>query len=497
MNEGDLFYPMSDRSFLRHTAIYGLGNVLVQASAFLLLPLYTRALNPAEYGTLEVLNRIGELAVVCLLFNGFRQAVFAFHCRATSPEEKTRVVASTCAGLALLGALGVVVGLIGVPIGASLCGVEAKLLALALSALLLEGAANVLMVLPQARVESGLFVTLTVSSLLARITFSVLFVPVLGWGIFGVLAASVLTAGGVVTVLLVRELARGHVRPSLVCLRSMAHFAFPFLPVGLGFFIINHGDRFVLLRYAGEGEVGIYSLGYKLAMAVGIFSRTPPFMVWSARMYEVARREDAADIFGRVITGILGLYLFVGMGLCFFQNEVVALLSGGRYAAATQVIAPIVLAYLFMAAADLMDGAFFVTGRTSLKTPIALASTVIVCILYAVLIPNFGAAGAAAATLAGCMAHAVFTFFVSRRVFAIRLEPGRLAALLGLAMAMTAVAWALPGEWWAIPLKALWLLSAPVILWFGGFFHEDERAMVSSVLGKVAGRSVWAAEGQT
>ena len=43
------------RELVQHTAVYSLGPVLGQVAAFLLLPLYTNLLSPADYGTLEII----------------------------------------------------------------------------------------------------------------------------------------------------------------------------------------------------------------------------------------------------------------------------------------------------------------------------------------------------------------------------------------------------------------------------------------------------------
>ena len=47
------------RELMQHTAIYGLGPVLGQVAAFLLLPLYTNLLSPADYGVLEIILLVG------------------------------------------------------------------------------------------------------------------------------------------------------------------------------------------------------------------------------------------------------------------------------------------------------------------------------------------------------------------------------------------------------------------------------------------------------
>ncbi len=84
----------SSQSFLKHAAVYGLASMLTQAAGFVLLPLYTRYLSPADYGVLEILGRIAETAATVLLFGGFRQALFTFYQQASDEKERRRVVSA-------------------------------------------------------------------------------------------------------------------------------------------------------------------------------------------------------------------------------------------------------------------------------------------------------------------------------------------------------------------------------------------------------------------
>src|SRR5262249_31142827 len=61
---------MKGQAFLKHAAVYGAANLLLQAAGFVLLPLYTRCLGPRDFGVLEVLGRLGETVSACLLIGG-------------------------------------------------------------------------------------------------------------------------------------------------------------------------------------------------------------------------------------------------------------------------------------------------------------------------------------------------------------------------------------------------------------------------------------------
>jgi O-antigen/teichoic acid export membrane protein len=231
--------------------------------------------------------------------------------------------------------------------------------------------------------------------------------------------------------------------------------------------------------------VGTYAVGYKLALAAGMFSLTPLYMVWSARMYGAARRADAPVVFGQVFTRILAAYLLVGLGLCLFQDEVVFLLGGEGYTRAAVVVPPVVLACFFQSAASLMDAGFYVRHRTGLKLGATLAATAVMLALYAALIPRHGSLGAALATLGGFGFLAAHTLRTTQRIFPVRYEWLRLAAMLSLAVALWLASRLLPAAAWAVPLKAgLWLV-APVLAWQTGLVSRAEKKYVRNLAGEV------------
>jgi O-antigen/teichoic acid export membrane protein len=463
--------------FVRHALVYGLGNTLLQAAGMLLLPLYTRFLRPAEYGDLEVVTRLGEFVAVCLLFNGIRQAVLMLHGQNEAAEARRGVAATTVAVLAgcvTAGALLAVVasGRLGRGLGVE----DGGLLALGVLTAVVDSSFAVLLALSQARTQSVFFVAATLAHFIGRVGLCVLLVAGLGWGAHGVLLASLVASGACTVVLAARELCGGGVRVRLAGVREMVGFALPLLLCGLGFCLLNYGDRFFLLHWGGEHEVGIYAFGYKLALAVSMFTRAPLAMVWGPSTYRLAKAADAPEVFGRAYARMLAAYVFVGLGLCLLLDEAIAVAGGPAYAAAGAIVPVVVLAYFFLAAADMMDGAFYLRRRSDLKTWVALASTALMLLLYVLLIPSWGAAGAAWATVGGLAGHALLTRWVSQRLFVVRHESGRVVAMLALAVGLWLVSRLLPAAAWAVPVKVGLWLAWPVALWRSGLVRPEEKA---------------------
>jgi O-antigen/teichoic acid export membrane protein len=415
-----------------------------------------------------------------LLIGGLRQALLTFY-QQTDDEQERRGVFS--AAMLLVVVFCAVIG------GSALAfaqpmtlllatergTISPNLLRLAVLAILLEPFSLMPLALIQSRVHSGKFLVVSVSQFLSRVVLCFLLVGWFQLGAWGVLGATVCTSAVYGVVLSGREILRSGAWPKARHLGGLLLFALPFLPGGLGFLMMQHGDRFFLLKCCGEEEVATYGLGYKLALGVGMFSLGPLYMVWSSLMYQVARQPNAPSVFGRAFTRILAVYTFVGLALCLFQDEVVAVLGSGHYAHAADIIALIVLAGFFQTASSLMDAGFYVTRHSGLKVGITISATLCMSILYVILIPPLGSMGAALATLGGFASLSLITWAVSQRVFPVHYEWGRISCLV----VMACVAWLLsrciPAGWSWAPVKLAMLLAVPWLSWRAGLVAPGEK----------------------
>lgn len=481
-----------NRSFLKHAAIYGLATVLVQAGGFVLLPIYLSCLTPSEYGVLEIVARLAETVGILLVLGGFRQALFTFYQQSEDTRERRRVVttAFSLVGIAgLCGVLGIWVSANWLTTWLSGYAIEntfsSGLLTLAVLGILLEPFTLLPLTLIQARSESSFYIVVVIAQFLLRVGLCILFVRILRAGVTGALAASTLTALVFGVWLTVREGAAGFAWPNFELLGSMIRFTLPLLPSGICFFILHHGDRFFLLQHVSASEVGCYALGYKLAMMVRLVSFVPLYMVWSSRMYGIAKQQDAPAVFGKTLTRLLAVYLFTGLGLCLFAPQIVFLLGGDTYAPAVPIIAPVVFACFLQVAATLMDAGFFIKHRTSLKMKITIISTIVMFLLYALLIPIYHTMGAALSTLGGFAVLAGMTYTTTQRIFAIHYEWDRLLILLALSIGAWLVGMWFPMGSWGIVSKLILLFGMVIWIWNTRLVQEEERAYLRQICARL------------
>jgi O-antigen/teichoic acid export membrane protein len=411
-------------------------------------------------------------------------AGFTFYCQAPSEAERKRTAATILiAPMVLLVACGLAAEGFSSHL-ARLIGIEdSGIVAFAILMIIAEGTTVAPLSLIQARVESGYFIFIMALMFCCRLGLTVLLVVFLHWGLWGVLMASTATSLAFGAMLTWRELRRSILVLDLKKLWEVLAFALPFVPAGLCNLVIHNGDRFFLMRYCGADEVGLYALGYRLAMAVGMFSAGPLLQVWAARVFNAFQRPDASVFVGRVCTRILAVYLFMGIGVCMFDEDLIAIVAMPSYHDATALVNPLTLAYFFWSTANLMDAPIWVTRRSGLKPWIFLFSGSATFGLYVWLIPTFGARGAACATLIGLVVHCAATYVVSQRLLRVKYEFGRLLAMLALAMAVVSIEhFTEPGLVGVLQKAGLWVVW-PLALWvFGAVTQEEKTFLLAACL---------------
>lgn len=470
---------MHRRAVYCHSVLFLLGNILPQFSGLFFLPLLTYYLSPAEFGSLEILNRFGELFVICLFFNGLRQFIIVFYGQVSPMEPLCNFATPLLIVVFGLFLSGLFLGCLFLPVTQLVFpGIEAWLSILSLISLLVEASYTLFLCLAQVRMQSGVFIICVCLQIVCRLFFCVLFLCCFHFGLFGVILSSLISSSILFLLLVIREFPNYSLNCSYTSVKSMVCFALPFVPAGLGFFILNHGDRFLLFQFSGGATVGVYSLGYKVALAVSMFTRAPLMMVWGPRVYRLSALPHAPSLFGKIFVWILGCYVFVGLGCCVFQDDIIWALGSNAYSGASLVIGPVVLAYFFLTAADFMDCAFYVRRKTIHKSVVALATTVVMSLGYLFLIPSLSILGATLATLFGFVFHAVLTYFVSRSLFFVQYPFLRIFYILGLAVLFWFFSRYLPFSMMGIILKLVLMSGWITLIWFLGLISSEEKSEI-------------------
>jgi O-antigen/teichoic acid export membrane protein len=420
---------------LKQFGIYGLGQALAALASFLLLPLYTRYLSPADYGCIAILDLTVDVLGIVIV-SGIAAAVCRYHFEADDEAERGRVwwtalTFVSAAALAVLVPAWVARG----PLARLTLGPSyprgGELFSLILPTLWLNSVGLVTFAYLRVRRRAGLFVALSLARLVLNIGLNVTFLVGLGLGVRGILLGNLL-AGAAVTLALVGVFAaeRRPYRFHAPTARSLLKFGWPLALTALCTLVMHQADRYLLRLFVGMDEVGVYSLAYTIGQGVNTLFLVPFDAIWGVAVYEIARRADRNEVFGRSFRYFASALMLVMFGVSLFAHPVLSVMVSSEFSAAADLIPIVCLAYLFFSIHGHFRVPALVAGKTVSILPGAIAAALVNLGSNLVLIPWLGPAGAAWASV---LTFATFSFvglWRYRRIDVIDYPFGHSAAVL-------------------------------------------------------------------
>jgi O-antigen/teichoic acid export membrane protein len=466
------------RRLFKHTAIYGLGNVLNKAVGFVLIPFYTHYLTPGDYGTLELLDL--STALVGLLLNIWMNASVVRYYHDYDDRKNRREVVSTA--------------LVATSVVAACVSSAGLFCAKGVSRLVLKSPAfysyvwlvsftlffsclnSVSWSYLRARQRSALIVIANCVSLVMTLTLNIYFIAVLKTGLVGILYSGLISNALVttgLTVMTVKEVGLGF---NFAKLKALAVFGLPLIVTSAAAFVLNFSDRFFLQRYSTISTVGIYALGYKFGFMLSFLVIQPFMMIWGARMYEVARRGDAGETFSRLFAYFFLVLTAAALGLSVAIKDVIAVIAAPQFHEAYRIVPVVALAYLCYGMSYYFQTGIFVQKRTMYLAIIGLASAGANLLLNFLLIPHYGAMGAAWATVLSFLLMAVLTYISSQSVYRIPYSLSRMVLPAAAAIVIYLASTLFTIHSWIVDLglKLLFIPLFGITMLVLGFFDESE-----------------------
>ncbi len=472
------------KGLVRSSIVYGLGNYGVKVVGFLLIPVYTRFLDPSDYGIMSLISSYGQ-ALFIFLNLGQSTALFRFYYEHDTPAGRERVVAgSLWIAIAIATPLAFLALAISGPTSTLLLGDGA------LSRFVVVGVVTVvfrqLLRLPFAVLRANEKDTQYARWSIARTGLSaalaIVLVVGLRLGVMGVLLSSLLAEGTCTAILMPRIAGSLRVGWPGKEMREQLTFGLSLVPGAMASFVLDLSDRFFLRHYGNLSEVGLYSLGYRFADVIS-FIVAAIQLAWPQFVFSNRRAPNAKQLYTYATTYYFGLMLFLTLGLSVLSTEVIRVMAAPAFQRAAIVVPIIALAYLAEGLCNVATIGIMLQKRPLVRSMAVVVAAVVNTVLNVLLIPTYGMMGAAWATLVAFLVQMVLQVGAAQRYYPIPYQWARLTKLLAIAGALYLASLAVPGL--ALPVavaaKGLLLASFPALLWLSGFFEGAELERIRSV----------------
>lgn len=195
-------------------------------------------------------------------------------------------------------------------------------------------------------------------------------------------------------------------------LRAMLRYGLPLVIGGLAFWGLTMLDRLFLRSYSSFSELGIYSVASSIA-AVAMIFQTVFSTVWAPTVYKWAAEGIDPERIDQITEYVLAAVVFIFCGVGLFSWIVTYFLPSSYLSVKYLVTACMGYPLLYTLSETTVVG-LSLQRRTGLAMLASIIAVIVSLIGNLLLVPRYGASGAAVATM-----FAFWIFLVSRTEFSI------------------------------------------------------------------------------
>jgi O-antigen/teichoic acid export membrane protein len=460
------------RQFFKDSFLYGLASIFIQGIPILILPVYVRLLPPSDYGAMEIILIFAVLINLTVALE-INQGFARHYPDAKTTTEKREYASTTLWFTAAAYGLFVCVALMCLrPLTALILHspVWEQTIGVAVVAMGVNGGCLSLQnqlrwqLKPLAYITAGLtYVCLSVGA----------GVWIIAWyhtGVVGIFYGQII--GAVVAGCCAWFMGRhnyGFFFKWSKC-KEMLAFSFPLIPASISVIVAAYVDRIAIQNMMTLNDVGIYSVGFRVASVANVvmagiyFSLTP-------LIYEHYRKTSTPGELAAIFTYFLCGTLPIIMGMAMFSREILRLFATPPYYSAW-VIIPILSIASILSKMYIFAPGLDIEKKTKKIALINIVAAVINAALNILLIPHFGIAGSALATLISAAVLFYAYMRASQKLYPIPYKWGKIVKACIASILVIILSYYLPvktnySDWLALSGKLLTVIIASILIfWF-------------------------------
>ena len=430
----------------RHSFIYAFGMIVGRVVSFLMLPIYTRFLTPADYGVLALIELTLDFITI-IAGAKLVLGVFRYYHKAETQKEREEVVSTSFLLVAgLYSVVGMAAFLASEPLSHLVFGSGQNTILFQIASVNVALGALLMVPLSLARVEdrSVFFVGMNLVKLVLQVVAVLIFLVVMDLGVLGVFLATLLAnllVGVAATVWLYRR-----VRLSWTgrAAQNLFRYGFPLMLTKVATFATTFSDRYFLQAVADETAVGLYNLTYQFGFILVMVGFAPIDQIWSPKRFEVAARTDADDVLSRGFILINVVLISVAVAISLFVYDLLRVMATPPFWSAAELVPLILIAYVLQSWASVQDIGILLAERTRYVAVANFVAAGVAVVGYLIFVPRYLQWGAASVTVVAFAVQFGLIYWFSQRLRRIRYRWRPVLLLCGWAAVAVGVSLLLP-----------------------------------------------------
>ncbi len=460
---------------VQHSSIYAIGTISRQIVSFLMLPIYTRYLTPADYGVVGLL--MFTLALI-EPFLGARlgDAIPKFYFDSSDHEHQKSVFASAFA------LTGVVSGLTTVFIYLTrregsivLFGSDAYSSAIGIFGIqiLTQGIEYYGFTYIRIRQMPHLFIVVSLAKLVMQLSLNIWLIVSLKMGVLGVILSGAISSSIFCAGLTAYVLYENGLRFDPVLARRMLSFSWPLWLSGLAGLYILQSNRYYLRAFGSLEDVGLFELAFKFASILTMLIWNPFSQIWDVERFLIHRQSNSKQVFASAFRGITIVLMTTCLGISLFASQIIQLMSAPPFHRAGISVPFLCLATVFFSLTLFVNFSFLVSGQTKKISRNNYLTVAGVTAFNFAFIPRFAEVGAAIALMFAAILQYTVTVRSAHRHFDMCPDNMLLGKLTGGAIAIYVVADVI------IQAHSIWVRIAVNVAAFALYFGVLARMLLT------------------
>jgi O-antigen/teichoic acid export membrane protein len=414
--------------FAKDTLIYGIGNSIRKVIGIILLPFYTRALSPDEYGILETLATF--IAFISAITNmGLTAATSRYFFKAESQYERGKVLFTsiimqfTINGLAFL-----IILMLAKQISLALFETTNYWIVIAITSILVVSvpiSEQQMMIFRYYR-QVWKFITVAAARAILQPVLGIIFVVVLQMSVLGANLATVISSVALLLFAFIYYSNRHYTyKISTAWAKKMFHYGYPLIGATLAMWVFSVSDRFFLLRYSNLHDIGLYSIGNTFAQPLllinSAINMSAVVLLMSLYQSETDTEKPKTKKF---LDDMWLLYLNISIPISLFISvfsvEIFGVLTTQEYLAGALVTPFLLFGLIFTQSFTMAGVGMDLKEKTKPYFWIMLLTAVLNVSLNFVFIPLFSYVGAGITAFISNFAYFILAYLWSQRYFYIK-----------------------------------------------------------------------------
>lgn len=470
----------------KKTAIYSLGNLSSKVIGFILLPLYTEYLSLSEYGVLIILEASTQILIGLLGFN-LTTSMMRWCASEKSLDIQKKIISSIFFTVIFIA---ITFSAVSIPFSNSISHFISstlkfdKYITILLLTVSFGIISNVPMEVIRFREKAGFYVFLSASKFLVIVLLNIYFIVYQKMGVEGIILSQLIGFAYVFIASIPFLIKNLKLTFSTDLIQEMFRYGFPLIFSTSALLVLALGDRYIIKYFLSDADVGLYSLGHKVASVINIFILQSFQVGYLPIAYKKINDVGAPRYFSKVATYLIFALVLSALILSLFSIDIIKLFSLNKdYWPAYTVVPFVTLAFAFKGMQYVFSLPFHFAKKTSYIAYIVTASAAINIGLNLLFIPKYGYLVAALVMAFSYLVMSILYYILSKKYYHIPFEIQKMIKiiLVGIILYIPALFITDLDILLQLLIKSFLFFSFPFILYLLNFYEPVELEKINLV----------------